>query len=206
MPSSARCRLPSTAKPAAAIREAEAMRQPPRCPPHHPPRDGSCNLAEEHSVPDGKAKSKQAPIRRPPPRAEGHCTGARPSGLFFWTVHGPFSFQQDGKENGGCIPLDKPPAGADTPWPPFGGPSNLYSLEIQSPSGQTQSGVHHPMAPCFTWNTFPPSIWGSRSSSQQVMNTCPPAMRFRTNSCRRGSSSLKTSSSSRTGYSPVAFW
>ena len=126
------------------------------------------------------------------------------SGLFFWTVHGPFSFPQDGKENGGCIPLDKPPAGADTPWPPFGGPSNLYSLEIQSPSGQTQSGVHHPMAPCFTWNTFPPSIWGSRSSSQQVMNTCPPLMRRSTNSCRRASSSLSTSSSSSTGHSPVS--
>ena len=37
-----------------------------------------------------------------PRRAEGHCTGARQkSGLFFWTVHGPFSFPQDGKENGG---------------------------------------------------------------------------------------------------------
>ena len=24
-------------------------------------------------------------------------------GLFFWTVHGPFSFRQDRKENGGCI-------------------------------------------------------------------------------------------------------
>ena len=39
-----------------------------------------------------------------PRRAEGNCTGARPSGLFFWTVHGPFSFRQDRKENGGCIP------------------------------------------------------------------------------------------------------
>ena len=37
------------------------------------------------------------------------------SGLFFWTVHGPFSFPQDGKENGGCIPLDKPPGGSQTP-------------------------------------------------------------------------------------------
>ena len=26
-------------------------------------------------------------------RAKGHRTGTRPSGLFFWTVHGPFSFQ-----------------------------------------------------------------------------------------------------------------
>ena len=28
--------------------------------------------------------------------------------LFFWTVHGPFSFRQDRKENGGCIPPAKP--------------------------------------------------------------------------------------------------
>ena len=41
--------------------------------------------------------------------------GARLSGLFFWTVHGPFSFPQEGKENGGCIPLDQPPAGAESP-------------------------------------------------------------------------------------------
>ena len=54
-------------------------------------------------MPEGQSKSEQAPIRRPPLRAEGHCTGARPSGLFFWTVHGPFSFRQDRKENGGRI-------------------------------------------------------------------------------------------------------
>ncbi len=43
-----------------------------------------------------------ASTRETPVRAEGHCTGARQkSGLFFWTVHGPFSFPQDGKENGG---------------------------------------------------------------------------------------------------------
>ena len=28
---------------------------------------------------------------------------SRPSVFFFWTVHGPFSFWQDQKENGGCI-------------------------------------------------------------------------------------------------------
>ena len=91
------------------------MRRPPRRPPHHPPRDGSIDLVEENSVPEGEAKSAQAPIRRPLLRAEGHCTGARLSGLFFWTVHGPFSFPQDGKENGGCIPLDQPPAEAESP-------------------------------------------------------------------------------------------
>ena len=91
------------------------MRRPPRRGRNHPPRDGSCKLAEAPSAPEGQAKSALAPIRRPPSRAEGHCTGARLSGLFFWTVHGPFSFPQDGKENGGCIPLDQPLAGAKIP-------------------------------------------------------------------------------------------
>ena len=35
--------------------------------------------------------------------------GARLSGLFFWTVHGPFSFPQVGKETGGCIPAGQAP-------------------------------------------------------------------------------------------------
>ena len=52
----------------------------------------------------------------PPPVARRReRAGARLSGLFFWTVHGPFSFPQEGKENGGCIPLDQPPAGAEVP-------------------------------------------------------------------------------------------
>ena len=33
---------------------------------HHPPRDGSIDLVEESSVPEGKPKLAQAPIRRPP--------------------------------------------------------------------------------------------------------------------------------------------
>ena len=31
--------------------------------------------------------------------------------FFSWTVHGPFSFWQDQKENGGCIPAAKPAPG-----------------------------------------------------------------------------------------------
>ena len=69
-----------------------------------------------------------------PRRAEGHCTGARPSGLFFWTVHGPFSFPQDGKENGGCIPLDKPPAGAETPVAAVRRPISCYPRWSVRPS------------------------------------------------------------------------
>ena len=53
-------------QPAAAKREAEPIRQPPRRGRHYPPRDGSCKLAEDLSVPEGKPKSALAPIRRPP--------------------------------------------------------------------------------------------------------------------------------------------
>ena len=38
----------------------------PRRPPHHPPRDGSIDLTEDSSVPEGQTKSEQAPVRRPP--------------------------------------------------------------------------------------------------------------------------------------------
>ena len=52
-------------QPAAAKREAEPIRQPPRRGRHYPPRDGSCKLAEDPSVPEDRAKSALAPIRRP---------------------------------------------------------------------------------------------------------------------------------------------
>ena len=58
----------------------------------------------------GACTDPPTPVARRRERA-----GARLSGLFFWTVHGPFSFPQEGKENGGCIPLDQPPAGAESP-------------------------------------------------------------------------------------------
>ena len=58
----------------------------------------------------GACTDPPTPVARRRERA-----GARLSGLFFWTVHGPFSFPQEGKENGGCIPLDQPPVGAESP-------------------------------------------------------------------------------------------
>ena len=76
---------------------------------HHPPRDGSTDLAEDLSVPEGKAKSALAPIRRPPSRAEGHCTGARPSAFFSSTGRGAFSFWRNQKENGGRTPRGNGP-------------------------------------------------------------------------------------------------
>ena len=60
--------LPSTAKPAAAKREA------PQCDDHPDDlrtiRHGTAvpEIAEDHSVPEGRPKSALAPIRRPPSR------------------------------------------------------------------------------------------------------------------------------------------
>ena len=58
----------------------------------------------------GACTDPPTPVARRRERA-----GARLSGLFFWTVHSPLSLPQEGKENGGCIPLDQPPAGAESP-------------------------------------------------------------------------------------------
>ena len=53
----------------------------PRRPPHPPPRDGSIDLAEDPSVPEGRAKSEQAPIRRPPSRG-GPLHRSAPKAIF----------------------------------------------------------------------------------------------------------------------------
>ena len=75
----------------------------PQRPPHHPSRDGSCKLAEDYSVPEGQAKSEQAPIRRPPSRAEARRCRSAPSAFFSSTGRGAFSFLRSQKENGGRI-------------------------------------------------------------------------------------------------------
>ena len=78
-----------------------------------PPRDGSIDLAEDPSVPEGQPKSEQAPIRRPPSRAEGHCTGAhlRP---FLLDRARPVFFSARRKRKWGVHPRwTSPPAGAD---------------------------------------------------------------------------------------------
>ena len=85
----------------------------PRPPPHHPPRDGSIDLTEGPSVPEGKAKSEQAPIRRPPSRG-GPLHRSAPKRLSLWTVHGPFLFWQDKREMGGHPRWTSPLAGAST--------------------------------------------------------------------------------------------
>ena len=58
----------------------------------------------------------QAPSHAAPPRQRGgplHRSASKR--LSLWTVHGPFLFWQDKREMGGASPLDKPPAGAESP-------------------------------------------------------------------------------------------
>ena len=64
-----------------------------------PPRDGSIDLAEDPSVPEGQAKSEQAPIRRPP-CARRATAPERAKRFSLWTVHGPFLFWHDKREMG----------------------------------------------------------------------------------------------------------
>ena len=81
---------------------------------HHPPRDGSIDLVEESSVPEGKPKLAQAPIRRPP-CARRATAPERAKRFSLWTVHGPFLFWHDKREMGGASPLDKPPLREQNP-------------------------------------------------------------------------------------------
>ena len=91
-----------------------SMRQPPRRRRYHPPRDGSIDLVEESSVPEGQAKSALAPIRRPP-CARRATAPERAKRFSLWTVHGPFLFWHDKREMGGASPLDKPPLREQNP-------------------------------------------------------------------------------------------
>mgnify|MGYP005804141603 CR=1 FL=1 len=80
-----------------------------------------------------------------PVRTEGHCTGVRPSALFFWTVHGPFSFRARPKRKWGVHPRwTSPLAGASPPWPPFGGPNHLRAVDNRpyAPAG-SDPGIRH---------------------------------------------------------------
>ena len=102
-------------QPAAAKREAAQCVLAPRRPPHHPPRDGSCKLTEGDSVPEGQAKSEQAPIRRPPcaRRATAPERARRP---FLLDRARPVFFSaKTEKKMGGASPLDKPPLREQNP-------------------------------------------------------------------------------------------
>ena len=77
----------------------------PRCRRH--PRRGNppSNLHRTPPRPSETHRKPAGTISRQPPYSSfaRTCKAAAKSVLFFWTVHGPFSFRQDRKENGGCI-------------------------------------------------------------------------------------------------------
>ena len=88
----------------------------PRRPPHHPPRDGSCKLAEDPSVPEGQAKSEQAPIRRPPySNFARTCKVATKAAFSFGPCTARFLFGKTEKKMVGASPLDSPSCGSRLP-------------------------------------------------------------------------------------------
>ena len=100
-----------------------------RRPGHHPPRDGSIDLAEGPSVPEGRAKSTLAPIRRPPYSNFAHtCKVATKAVFSFGPCTARFLFHKMEKKMGGASPhgpcplreqgLPRPPSRRllHTPW------------------------------------------------------------------------------------------
>ena len=155
MPSSARCTNFREGRPAAAQREAIQYD-------NHPDEVGTiCHgtavtgIAESPSVPEGQVKSALAPIRRPPSRAEGHCTGARlapfslppgaaqkvncPAGAREAPLEGSL-FGQDQKENGGAPRMD------NAPWREPD-PRGRRSAARTPPGMPLQDGVIPPASP-----------------------------------------------------------
>ena len=80
-----------------------------------PPRDGSIDLAEDPSVPEGQPKSEQAPIRRPPCARRAAAPECAQAPFSFGPCTARFLFGQDRKENGGCIPAGQAPCGSRHP-------------------------------------------------------------------------------------------
>ena len=74
-----------------------------------PPRDGSIELAEDDSVPEGGPKSEQAPIRRPPCARRAAAPECAQAAFSFGPCTARFLFRKTEKKMGGASPLDKPP-------------------------------------------------------------------------------------------------
>ena len=150
--------LPSTARPAAAKREAA------QCDDHPDAlrtiRHGTAvgGIAEENSVPEGQPKSTLAPIRRPPSRAEGHCTGARQAPFSFGPCNraavggsaaygcgiplagtARFSFGNTKRETGGVSRWTSPLREQIPSRPPDGGPPNPIVWKSQTQLYQLQN-------------------------------------------------------------------
>ena len=129
-----------------AEREAGQMRSCNPMPSAPAPRESTVKSLRHPAAPVVQSsQTRRHPLT--PTLAQQLCTHVQScdqSGLFFWTVHGPFSFPQDGKENGGVHPRWTSPLREQTPpWPPFGGPSAPYTAERQAAPVQP---ARHPTA------------------------------------------------------------
>ena len=116
--------IPSASLPAAAhapVKNSQRQRKEKQRPcVNHPDnlrtiRHGSVTtgIAEENSVPEGQAKSEQAPIRRPPSRG-GPLHRSAPSAFLFGPCTARFSFGKT-KEKWGVHPAGPAPCGSRDP-------------------------------------------------------------------------------------------
>ena len=129
-----------------AEREAGQMRSCTPTPSAPAPRESTVKSLRHPAAPVGQSsQTRRHPLT--PTLAQQLCTHVQScdqSGLFFWTVHGPFSFPQDGKENGGCIPAGQAPCGSrHPPGRRDGGPSAPCTAKHQAASAQP---ARHPTA------------------------------------------------------------
>ena len=80
------------------------------------PRESTAKSLRRPAAPVVQSSQPRRHHLTPPPRQRGgplHRSASKR--LSLWTVHGPFLFWQDKREMGGASPLDKPPAGAESP-------------------------------------------------------------------------------------------
>ena len=83
---------------------------------HHPPRDGSCKLAEDLSVPEGQAKSEQAPIRRPPCARRATAPECAQRFFLFHRARRILFFGKTKKRMGGASPVGAEPLSIPAPF------------------------------------------------------------------------------------------
>ena len=131
--------IPATSAPSAAGRQSGELQKGLACPKARPNRS-------RHRF--------AAPLQRGGPL---HQSASRR--LSLWTVHGPFLFWHDKREMGGASPLDKPPAGAESPWPPDGGPNfhGRFVTSLTRSRGGHTIGPPRAVAPTGARNGFTPA-------------------------------------------------
>ena len=83
---------------------------------HHPPRDGSIDLVEESSVPEGGPKSEQAPIRRPPCARRATAPECAQRFFLFHRARRILFLGKTKKRMGGASPVGAEPLSISAPF------------------------------------------------------------------------------------------